>query len=178
MFEYNGKHTLQAGHHTTCWKVTGSIPDEVTEFFSSPFPSSPEVDLAANRNEHQPSFWELKSSRRVRLTASPPSVCRVSRKSGSFNISQSYGPPRPGTGIALHFSFCINRQQPHSGAWGVEAILQLPDTYVLILICLRNLVEEKLCFNSNACGWNLEKHCRSLYVHDPRFPADKLSCSG
>jgi hypothetical protein len=38
---------------------------------------APEIDSASNRNEYQESSWGVKSSRRVRLTTSPPSVSRL-----------------------------------------------------------------------------------------------------
>jgi hypothetical protein len=61
----------------------------------------PEVCSDSNRHEYQ----KQKNHVSGEYSTIPPSVSRLSRQCGIFNISQPYRPPQPAKGIALLFAF-------------------------------------------------------------------------
>jgi hypothetical protein len=112
IFVYN---FWKATIYATSWKVAGLIPDEFIGFFNWPNPFNHIMALRLTQPLTKTSTRNLSGGKGQPVCKAenpPPCEIQLSRKYGRLDISQSYGPPRTVTELALPITLpCIQTSQ-------------------------------------------------------------------
>jgi hypothetical protein len=125
--------------------------------FSAPKPSSrtmgpeftqPVGEMSTGR------FLEVSRGRRLWLKNEAPSVSQLSGQCGVLNISQTYRPPRPVTGIALHSLCCT---------YCVQCVLYCLCSFVCCFVCALCVILCDMCIF--VCCVLLQYHCHRVKPH-------------
>jgi hypothetical protein len=90
----------------TLWLLVRSLDFSVDLFIPATLWSSSQLSLQQKKVPRM--FLGVEGGQHVRLKSLPSSVSQLSGKCGSLNTSQSYGPPRSVTRIALPFIFLFS----------------------------------------------------------------------